>query len=176
MIITATREEYPDPHMPHLTNTKMVCSKEEAKKLHLHQEKALQYIVQYWTDHWQYSKYSNRNDLLNSNLHFSPIKKKIKNKGPKVKVQSKEIRRLTHHKEDVPYVGKFYTHIQIIEMMNNKILLPMKHDRRILQDFTEPMYRRFNAYISWVLEWDEKYNSSQCQDRLNVLKLTVKWI
>jgi|TARA_R110000824_G_scaffold2146_3_gene10175 hypothetical protein len=178
MIITATREEYYLPHQEHLPpNTKMVCSKTEAKKIHYHYSDAYDYLIQYWEDHWHMSKYSDPSTLLNSNLHWSPIKKKTKkSKGQKIKVSSKEIRRLTHHIDARETEGKYYTHLQIFKMMSDKILQPMQHDLKILQDVTEPMYRRFNAYISWVIEFDEKYNNSQCVPVLNQCKVSVKWL
>jgi len=178
MLIEATREEYPHKHDPNLPpNTKMVCSKPEAKKMHYHLNDAYDHILTYWENHWHKSKYSDFNTFIESNLKYSPLKKKTKNsKGMKVKVKSKEVKRLTHHKDWVETEGKYYTHFQIFKMLSDKIFEPMQHDRHTLQDVTEPMYRRFNAYVEWCKEWDEKYNSSSCATGLNDCKVKIKWV
>ena len=177
MIIEATREEYPNKHDPMLPpNTKMVCSKPEAKKIHYHYNDAYDYILTYWENHWQLSRYSDFNTLIESNLKYSPIHKKTKRSKVKIKVPSKEVRRFIHHIDVRETEGKYYTHYQIFKMMANKIFMPMQHDRKVLQDVTEPMYRRFNAYVEWVKEWDEKHNNSACVPVLNQCKVKIKWL
>ena len=178
MIIEATKEEYPNKHDSSLPpNTKMICSKPEAKKLHYHLSDAYDHILSYWENHWHKSKYSDFNTFIKSNLLYSPLLKKTKySKGKKVKVKSKEIKRLTHHKDWVATHGKYYTHYQIFEMLADKILQPMPGDHKTLQDVTEPMYRRFNAYIEWCKEWDLKHNNGLYTTGLNDCKVKIKWL
>lgn len=170
MLVEATRFNYKSPHAPFLVSVRMRCTHEENKKLHKHYKKVNSYLLQYWEDHWQQGRYSDCNTHLLSNLRYKP--QRVKGRS----ISSKEVSRLSHRPEDVPRVGKYYTHLQIFEMMKDKVMMAMPYDRKTLQDFTESMYRRFNAYIEWMKEWDIKYNQGIYITELDKCKVQVKWL
>lgn len=170
MKLTAKIDPYQTEHTDNLTSRRIQLTDTENQALHDHYDNAIDYLLNYWVNNYQlHPKYADIELFLDSNLHYRP--RKVKGQ----KQLSKEIRRLTHHKDQRPVLGKYYTHRQILMMLQNKAQSTMKHDNKQLQHWTESIYRRFNAYISWVQEWDAKYNEGKCIGELDRLRVRITW-
>jgi hypothetical protein len=168
--LTAHASDYHTEHTLNLTSKRIKLAEHDNQHLHQHYDDAVDKILEYWNTHYHLGKYSDIHAHLDSNLHWSPIKKKGQ------KRPSKEVRRLTHSKDVHHLEGKYYTHRQLLNMMALKANKTLKNSKDTLQDWTESMYRRFNAYIEWCKEWDSKYNQSKYYAELDQLKVRITWL
>ena len=112
--LIAHPSDYHTEHTLNLTSKRIKLAEHDNSALHQHYDSAVDYLLQYWNTHYQLGKYSDIHAHLDSNLHWSPIKKKGQ------KVPSKEVRRLTHSKDVHHLEGKYYTHRQLLNMMAQK--------------------------------------------------------
>ena len=167
--LIAHPSDYHTEHTVNLTSKRIKLAEHDNSALHQHYDSAVDYLLQYWNTHYSQGKYSDIHAHLDSNLHWSPQKKKGQ------LVPSKEVRRLTHSKDVRHLEGRYYTHRQLLNMMAQKANKTLKSSKHTLQDWTESMYRRFNAYVEWCKEWDSKYNQGKCLAELDQLKVRITW-
>ena len=175
--ITAIRDEYIDYHaITQLTNTKIIPTAPYTnEELHNHYEHCVDYLLLYWDKHWN-KQWSTQEIFLDSNLRYRPKKQKGR------KIPTKSIQRLTHKHDVRPALGKYYSHMQVINMLKDKAQHTLKSDKFKLQDWTVGVVHRFNAYVEWIKEWDAKYCPTMVPDsglhykELDDLKLKINWI
>ena len=74
-------------------------------------------------------------------------------------------------RERIEKYGKYYTHEQMLNMMEVKV--NTTRDKGQLADFTESMRMRFNAYLNWVIEFELKYNQGKYVDQIEKLKMDI---
>jgi hypothetical protein len=163
IIIECTKKPYEEEHTVKLKSLRLRCQPKEAKKLHKHYEKASTQLRMYWSM-MSDEKGFDLNSFLEKKLKFRP--KKVKGQ---YQVAS---RRFQRHKSQVEDYGRYYTHEQIFGMIEKKLWTVRGVNE--LADYTDSMRLRFNAYLDWVKEWDEKYNQGACVDQIDNLKVETK--
>ena len=165
LIIECTKKPYEEEHTVKLKSLRLRCQPKEAKKLHTHYEKATTQLRSYWN-----IESSKRGFCLNSFLD-----KKLKFRPKKVKGQQQVAsRRFQRHKSQVEDYGRYYTHEQILKMIEDKLWTVRGVND--LADYTDSMRLRFNTYLDWVKEWDEKYNEGEFMEQIDHLKVETKSI
>ena len=167
--LLAQESDYSTEHTLNLTSKRIKLPEHDNQVLHTHYDNAIDIILAYLNQHWNKSRYSSLKQFLNSDIHYRP--KLVKGK----KILAKELRRLTHIKEHRPSKGKYYSHWQLLHMIEEKANKHLKTNKFALQDWTESMYRRFNAYIEWLKEWDSKFNNGNNYAQLDSLKVRILW-
>lgn len=161
VIIEATKLPYDKGHKLYLKSLRLRCRTEkEAEKFHKHYERCCRSLRDYWNIMSQ-EKGFNCHDWLDKNIKTRP--KKVKGQ---YKLAS---RRLTHPPSEG--IGKYYTHCQVLGMMEEKLWTT--RDTNKLADYTDAMRLRFNAYLDWVKEWDEKYNEGKYTKQIHRLKVSI---
>ena len=163
IIIECTKKPYEEEHLVKLKSLRLRCQPKEAKKLHTHYQKCCDQLRQYWSMRC-HDRGLMLQSFMESKLRFRPIKVK-----GQYQVAS---RRFQRHKSQVADYGRYYTHEQIFGMMEDKLWTT--RDTNQLADYTDAMRLRFNAYLDWVKEWDEKYNEGACVDAIDNLKVEIK--
>lgn len=163
IIIECTKKPYEEEHLVKLKSLRLRCQPKEAKKLHTHYQKCCDQLRQYWSM-MSDEKGFDLNSFLEKKLKFRPIKVK-----GQYQVAS---RRFQRHKSQVEDYGRYYTHEQIFGMIEDKLWTVRGVNE--LADYTDSMRLRFNAYLDWVKEWDEKYNEGACVDQIDNLKVETK--
>ena len=164
MIIKGTKEPYDKEHTKHLKSFNIRCSPEEAVKMHAHYEKTCVQLRDYWDEICGLHGW-NIVDFLNKKLEFNP--KKVK--GQRMLASGRFKRR---DRERIAKYGKYYTHDQMLNMMEVKV--NTTRDKGQLADFTESMRMRFNAYLNWVIEFESKYNQGKYVVQIDKLKLDIE--
>ena len=163
LIIECTKKPYEEEHTVKLKSLRLRCQPKEAKKLHTHYQKCCDQLRQYW-------------DMMSTEKgfdHDSFLEKKLKFRPKKVKGQYQVAsRRFQRHKTQVEEYGRYYTHEQIFGMIEDKLWTVRGVND--LADYTDSMRLRFNTYLDWVKEWDEKYNEGACVDQIDNLKVETK--
>lgn len=156
------KKPYVEEHKVNLKSLRLRCRTEkEAEKLHKHYERSTETMRLYWSIMAQ-EKGFNEYDFLNS---------KIKNNPKKVKGQYKSAsRRLTHPPSEG--VGKYYTHYQVLGMIEDKLWKTRGLNQ--LADYTDAMRLRFNIWLDWCIEWEEKYNEGKFSVPIDAMKVTVR--
>lgn len=163
IIIECTKKPYEEEHTVKLKSLRLRCQPKEAKKLHKHYEKSCNQLRKYW------SMMSHEKGFD----HHSFLEKKLKFRPKKVKGQYQVAsRRFTRHKSQVEDYGRYYTHEQIFGMIEDKLWTVRGVNE--LADYTDSMRLRFNTYLDWVKEWDEKYNEGEFMVQIDDLKVETK--
>jgi hypothetical protein len=162
LIIEAIKKPYEEEHKVNLKSLRLRCrSEEEAQKLHKHYESACEKMRQYWYVMSQEKGFNNHDWL----------EKKLKTRPKKVRGQYKMTsRRLRHHPSEC--MGQYYTHYQVLGMMEEKLWTTREKNK--LADYTDAMRLRFNTYLDWCIEWEEKYNEGLYSAQIDRLKVTVR--
>lgn len=165
LIIECTKKPYEEEHTVTLKSIRLRCQPKEAHKLHKHYEKATTQLRSYW-------------EIESAKRGFdldSFLEKKLKYRPKKVKGQQQVAsRRFQRHKTQVKEYGRYYTHNQIFGMIEEKLWTTRGVNE--LADFTDSMRLRFNTYLDWVKEWDEKYNQGEFMEQIDHLKVETKSI
>jgi len=180
IIIEATRLPYDNPHGNghDKISTRMRCDHPENKKLHKHYQSSIAQIADYWNDYFHLSGTTNFKDFIHQSLKYQPIKKRMKKGQAKQKVLSSPT---LSHKVTDGVTGKarttgWYTHYEIFDMMNEKIYTAFPGPGNLLADFNEAQCRRFNNYLNWMIQWDEKFNQSIGSVYLENYKVKLRWV
>ena len=164
MIFEGIKQPYEQEHTVNLKSLNIRCSDEVAEKMHAHYEKTCVQLRDYWDEMCDLHMW-NIDDWMNTKLQFNP--KKVK--GQRM-LASSRFKRMD--RERIAKYGKYYTHEQMLNMIEVKV--NTTRDKGKLADFTESMRMRFNAYLNWVIQFDEKYNQGKYVAAIEKIKVDIR--
>lgn len=172
--IKASRVKYSSEHSPDLTSTRVIPVMPDTRRdIHEAFERTKLLLCEFGAALVD-DGHMTKEQFIKHNFKWNPIKKKLKRQTVKQKVKF-----VTGKKHRLKHIdGEIYTVEQLIHMVDSKVFSTQKHDKKLLEDFTEAMLLRFNLSLKWFGYLAEKYygKNNNWTNKIKQAKIDIDWV